>query len=175
VTVAVLASSTPESTLAPSDTPTASPFTGERKQVAGFFSFITPLNYHADLEERAAFVSDLDQEVFLSLAIIGEGEDERTVQELVDDIFEGFDGVEVKDPETYTIDSLTGQRAEFSGVTSGGVVSGYYVIIDLGNEISFLAFGMGKVTESTDSWLQYGELNFTQLLETVDILFGSTF
>ncbi len=148
---------------------------GERQSLEGYFSFISPANFEPELEEKSVFISDPAGEVFISLAIIGEGEDERTAQGLLDDIFERFDRVEVKDAQATTLDGASGVKADFSGVINGGVVSGYYVNIDLGNDVSFLAFGMGKVTETADSWQQYGKSNFTQLLGTVDILFRLPF
>ncbi len=148
---------------------------GERQSLEGYFSFISPADFEAEFEKDSAFISDSNGEIFISLAIIGAGEDERTVQGLLDDIFGKFDDVDIKNPERTLIDGNAGQKVDFSGVISQGVVSGYYVTTDLGNDISFLAFGMGKVTQDSDSWQQFGELNFMQLLDTVDILFGSSF
>lgn len=68
--------------------------------------------------------------------------------------------------------SLAGREADFSGVLSGTVVSGNYVVVDLDKGVSFLAFGMGNVSKDIDTWEDYGRFNFTQLLSTVDILFG---
>jgi len=148
---------------------------GDRQTLEGYFSFISPVDYIAEFENVSVFISDSQEEIFISLAVIGAGEDERMVQGLLDDIFEKFDGVEITTPVQASVDGMPGQKAEFSGVIGGGVVSGYYLTIDLGDDISFLAFGMGKVTQDTDSWQQFGQTDFTQLLETVEILFGSTF
>ena len=175
VTVVSLANSTPEPTFPPTETAAARTPIGERKHVGGFFSFITPLNYHADLEEKAVFISDVGQEVFLSLAVIGADEDERTAQSLLEDIFAIFEGVEVQADTKTKVSGMTGTRADFSGVLSGSVISGNYVVIDLGEEVSFLAFGFGNVTAEYDRWEEYGLMNFAELLASVEIPFGAPF
>lgn len=161
-------------TVVPIDSSTSG-LSGKRQKLEGYFSFISPTDYGAELEEDSAFISDSAQEIFMSLAIIGAGEDERSVEELLENIFGNFEGVELKIPVNTIVDGMAGQKTEFSGVIQGGVVSGYYVTIDLGNDISFLAFGMGKVTQDTDSWQQFGQMDFTQLLDTVEILLASSF
>lgn len=159
VTVIPIASSTPG-------------ITGERQQLKGYFSFITPEAFVAELEDDSVFISDEAEEIFISLAIIGAGE-ERTAQALLDDIFESFDGVEILPTLDTQVGGLAGHENDFSGVLSGTVVSGNYVVVVLENGVSFMAFGMGNVEQDNDAWEAYGRLNFAQLLETVEILFGT--
>ena len=146
---------------------------GERQHLEGYFSFITPENYFAELDDDSVFISDRTDEIFISLAIIGTGEDERTAQSLIDEIFGKFDGHEILNPSNTEVGGLAGRKVDFSGVLSNSVVSGNYVIIDLGDGVSFLAFGMGNVEEEKNTWDDYGRLNFTQLLATVEILFDT--
>lgn len=175
VTIVALASSTPEPPMEPTETVSARASINERRHVEGYFSFVTPLNYHADIEEKAVFISDIGQEVFLSLVVIGAGEDERTARSLMEDIFAAFEGVEVQaDSETH-VSGLSGIQADFSGVLSGSVISGNYVVIDIGGGVSFLAFGFGNVTEENNRWEEYGGMNFAELLASVEILFGAPF
>jgi hypothetical protein len=160
VTVVPMASSTPG-------------ISGERQKLEGYFSFITPEAYIAELEDDSVFFSDETKKIFISLAIIGVGEDGRTAQGLIDSIFVKFEGHEIIDPSDTTVGGLAGTRADFSGVLGSTVVSGNYVVIDLGEGVSFFAFGMGNVEAEIDTWESYGRLNFTQLLNTVEISFGS--
>lgn len=106
ITVVPIASSTPG-------------LSGDRQLLEGYFSFISPVDYVAELEDDSVFISDAQEEIFISLAIIGAGEDNRSVEGLLDDIFGKFNGVEIKVPVQASVDGMAGQKTEFSGVTSG--------------------------------------------------------
>jgi hypothetical protein len=169
VTVVVLESATPEPTKAPTETATPQPLSGERQHLEGYFSFIASENYTADVEDDSVFISDEGAEIFISFAIIGAGQDERSAQGLVDSIFAKFEGHEIQTASVTQVGGLVGSRADFSGVLSGTVVSGNYVIVDLDDGVSFFAFGMGNVSESNDTWQGYGRMDFEQMLDTVEI------
>jgi hypothetical protein len=66
-----------------------------------------------------------------------------------------------------------GSKTEFSGLLNSTVVSGNYIIVDLGEEVSFLAFGMGYVTKEIDNWESSGRVEFARMLDTVEIVFGT--
>jgi hypothetical protein len=173
ITVIPIVSSTAEPTQSPTETATPQPLSGERQELEGYFSFIASDAYIAELEAKSAFISDEGEQVFISFAIIGEGEDERTAHSLIEQIFARFEGHELQNVSVTSVGGFEGSKTEFSGLLNSTVVSGNYIIVDLSEEVSFLAFGMGYVTKEIDNWESSGRVEFARMLDTVEIVFGT--
>ncbi|HSS95520.1 MAG TPA: hypothetical protein VLK33_00740, partial [Terriglobales bacterium] len=95
IVVAVLASSTPLPKAIPTAKPTKPTLSeSDRQTIEGAFSFIAPTGYTTALKPISAEIDHSQDNVFLTIAIIGLGDDERTARGLLNDIFEKFQGID---------------------------------------------------------------------------------
>jgi len=158
----------PEPSVVPTVTPPALA-EADRQTVGEYFSFIPVPGYAAELEDTIAYLQNETGDVSISLALIGVGEDERLVEDVLTGVFEKFSGLDRGDPVATMLDGLAANQMDFNGVLGQSVLSGSYVVVDLGDEASFLAFAFANVTADQDDWLHHGNVEFAQLLNSIQL------
>jgi hypothetical protein len=163
------------STALPTTQPTATPSLmppseTERQQVEDQFSFIPPVGYSVDIDGLSVFMDQGVDGVFFSVAIIGAGDDERDIHEVVERIFDRFEGVEFETGVPVEVGGQETTQTDFNGVLQPSIVSGSYVVVELSEESGLLIIGLGNVLPTKDSWQAYAGAEFAQLLTTIELL-----
>jgi hypothetical protein len=176
---------TPNPTQTPTATPTPAPtktFTpaptslvefGERHELAeAGFAFRVPIGYASQIEERQAFISDLEGTVIISFAgVESTSSEEAIIDEYLDALARRSEGEFKKTPsEPVTVDGREGKAFDLTGSLLGSPLKGKTFIIPIGSDRFLYALAISNISQDEQAWENHGVKVFEAVLASIEFL-----
>ncbi len=168
---------TPTQTVTPTATqtlrPSPSPIVelGEKHMIpeAGF-SFRVPFGYAAQIDERQAFVSDLEGTLIISFASVeSTASEEGIVDEYLAALAHRSEGEFNKTPsDPVTVDGLVGTAFDLTGSLYGSSMKGKTFILPLGANRFLFALAMSNLSQDEAAWEDRGSKVFEAVIESIE-------
>ncbi|HEX6033221.1 MAG TPA: hypothetical protein VFY83_02260 [Anaerolineales bacterium] len=153
--------------------PTPSPVVklGEKHVIpAGGFSFRVPFGFVAQIDERQAFISDLEGTLIISFASVeSTSSEEEIIDEYLDALAQRSEGEfnkTVSDP--VTVDGLEGKAFDLTGSVFGSPMKGRTFILPLGTNRFLFAVGMSNLAQDEAAWEERGSKVFEAVIESIE-------
>ena len=162
---------TPTQTLRPSPSPIVK--LGEEHVIpVGGFSFRVPFGYAAQIDERQAFISDLEGTLIISFASVeSTASEEEIIDEYLDALARRSEGKFEKAPsEPVTVDRLEGKAFDLTGSLFGSPMKGKTFILPLGANRFLFAVGMSNLAQDEAAWEDRGSKVFEAIIESIELI-----
>jgi hypothetical protein len=174
-----IATQTPTPTLTPPPTKTLSPTPtplvklGERHEIpAGGFAFRVPIGYTSQIEERQAFISDLEGRLVISFAGV---ESTSSEEEIVDDYLDALakrsgGEFEKRPSDPVTVNGKEGQAFDLTGSLFGSPLKGKTFVIPTGSDHFLYALAIVNVSEDEQAWEEHGAKVFEAVVDSIEFI-----
>lgn len=162
---------TPTKTLTPTRTPLVK--LGERHEIpAGGFAFRVPIGYTSQIEERQAFISNLEGTLVISLAGV---ESALSEEEIIDEYLKALGkrsgGEFEKTPsEPVTVGGIEGKAFDLTGALFGSPLKGKTFVIPLTSNRFLYALAISDVSQDEQAWEDQGENVFAAVIESIEFI-----
>lgn len=169
---------TPTRTATPTQTPipTASSAVelGEEHVIEdGGFSFRVPFGYMAQVEERQAFISDLDGKLIISFASVENTTsltEEQIINGYLDALATRSDGEFEKTPsDPVVVDGREGTAFDLTGTLLGSALKGKTFLVSNGENRFLYGLAISDISAEETSWEEQGEQVFEAVIESIEL------
>jgi hypothetical protein len=164
---------TATSTKTPTATPRPVVQLGERLTVpAGGFSFRVPIAYASQIEERQAFISDLEGTLIISFAgAQSTSSEEEIIDEYLDVIASRGDGEFEKTPaDPVTVNGIEGQAFDLTGSMFGSPLQGKTFIVPIRSNHFLFGLAMSNLSSEEQNWEDHGSKVFEAVIESIEFV-----
>ena len=168
---------TQTSTATPTKTLTATPGAavklGEKHVISeGGFSIRVPFGYASQIEERQAFISDLEGTLVISFAgVESTSSEEEIIDEYLDALARRIDGEFEKTPsEPITVGGMEGKAFDLTGSLSGSPLQGKTFVIPIRSNRFLFAIGMANLSQDETAWEDHGSKVFEAVIESIELI-----
>ena len=178
-TTTLTATQTPIPTQPPTPTKTFTPTPrppielGERHEIteAGF-AFRVPKGYASQIEERQAFISDLDGTLVISFAgVESTSSEEEIVDEYLDAVARKSEGEFEKTPsDPVTVGGIEGKAFDLTGSLFGSPLKGKTFIIPIGSNRFLFALAISNISEDEQAWETKGSKVFEAVIDSLEFI-----
>jgi hypothetical protein len=145
---------------------------GERHIVPkGGFSFRIPFGYIAQIEERQAFVSDLEQRLVISFASVEEdsSSEEQIIDEYLDALARRSDGEFEKTPaDPVTVGGLEAIAFDLTGSLAGFPVKGKTFVVPISTGRFLYGLAISNLFADEESWEHEGLKVLEAVIESME-------
>jgi hypothetical protein len=145
---------------------------GEKHVVAeGGFSFRVPFGYMAQIEERQAFISDIEQRLVISFASVEDSSSaaEEIIDEYLNALATRSDGEFEKTPaDPVAIGGLEGTAFDLNGSLAGFPVRGKTFLIPISPGRFLFALAISNLLADEQGWEKEGAKVFEAVLESME-------
>jgi len=162
---------TPTKTLTP--TPSAIVRLGERHVISqGGFSVQVPFGYSAQIEERQAFISDLEGTLIISFASVDStSSEEEIIDEYLDALAKRSEGDFEKTPsEPVTVGGLEGKAFDLTGSIFGSPLKGKTFIVPVSSNRFLYGLGISNLSQDEAAWEDHGSKVFEAVIESIEFV-----
>jgi hypothetical protein len=146
---------------------------GEKHVVAeGGFSFRVPFGYVAQIEERQAFISDIEQRLVISFASVEDSssDEEEIIDEYLDALARRSDGKFEKTPaDPVTVGGLEGTAFDLNGSLAGFPVRGKTFIVPISPGRFLYALAIFNLLADEQGWENEGAKVLEAVIESVEL------
>jgi hypothetical protein len=164
-------------TTTPTKTFTATPSPavelGERHVInEGRFSVQVPIGYAAQIEERQAFISDLEGTLIISLAgVESTSSEEEIIDEYLDALAKRSEGTFEKTPsDPVTVAGVEGKAFDLTGSIFGSPLKGKTFIIPVGSGRFLYGLGISNLSQDEAAWEEHGSKVFEAVVESIEFV-----
>ena len=160
---------TPTKTLIPTPTPLVK--LGERHELpAAGFAFRVPIGYTSQIDERQAFISNLEGTTVISFAGV---ESASSEEEIIDAYLEALakrsEGKFEKTPsDPVTVAGIEGKAFDLTGSLFGSPLQGKTFVIPIRAGHFFYALGMSNVSQDQQAWEDQGAKVLEAVIESIE-------
>ena len=162
---------TPIKTLKPTPSPVVK--LGEKHVIpeAGV-SFRVPFGFVAQIDERQAFISDLEGTQIISFASVESTfSEEEIVDEYLDALAQRSEGEFDKTPsEPVKVGGQVGTAFDLTGSLFGSPMKGKTFILPLGANRFLFAVGMSNLAQDEAAWEERGSKVFEAVVESIELI-----
>ena len=162
---------TPTKTLTPTPSPVVK--LGERHVISeGGFSVQVPIGYSAQIEERQAFISDLEGTLIISFAgVDSTSSEEEIIDEYLDTLAKRSDGEFEKTPsDPVTVGGLEGKAFDLTGSIFGSPLKGKTFIIPVSSDHFLYGLGISNLSQDEAAWEDHGSKVFEAIVESIEFV-----
>jgi hypothetical protein len=162
---------TPTKTL----TPTPSPIVqlGERHVISeGGFSVQVPIGYAAQIDERQAFISDLEGTLIISFAgVESTSSEEEIIDEYLDALAKRGEGTFEKTPsEPVTVGGHEGKAFDLNGSIFGFLLKGKTFVVPISADRFLYGLATSNLSQDEAVWEDHGSKVFEAVLESIEFV-----
>jgi len=162
---------TPTKTLIPTPTPLVK--LGERHELpeAGF-SFRVPIGYTSQIDERQAFISNLEGTFVISFAgVESTSSEEEIVDAYVEALAKRSEGKVEKTPsDPVTVSGIEGKAFDLTGSLFGSPLKGRTFVIPISSGHFFYALAISNVSQEEQAWEEQGAKVFEAVIESIEFM-----
>lgn len=167
---------TQTATPAPTLTPTPIPGIelGEKHVITeGGFSFRIPFGYASQIEERQAFISDLDGTLVISFAGVEDSssDEEKIIDDYLDAVARRGDGKFEKTPsDPVTVQGIEGKAFDLTGSLFGSPIQGKTFVVPMSSDRFLFALAISNLSRDEESWEKQGSKTFEAIIESIEFI-----
>jgi hypothetical protein len=135
-------------------------------------SFRVPFGFVAQIDERQAFISDLEGTLIISFASVDStASEEEIVDEYLDALAQRSEGEFDKTPsEPVKVGGQVGTAFDLTGSLFGSPMKGRTFILPLGVNRFLFAVGMSNLAQDEAAWEERGSKVFETVVESIDLI-----
>jgi hypothetical protein len=162
---------TPTKTLKPTPSPVVE--MGEKHLIPeGGFSFRVPFGYSAQIEERQAFISDLEGTLIISFTSVDStSSEEEIIDEYLDALAKRSEGEFEKTPsEPVTVGGMDGKAFDLTGSIFGSPLKGKTFIVPVSSNRFLFGLGISNLSQDEAAWEDHGSKVFEAVIESIEFV-----
>ena len=170
---------TPTQTLTatPTQTLTATPDSGmelgEKLRIAeAGISFRVPFGYASQIEERQAFISDLEGTLIISFASVQDSasDEEKIIDDYLEAVARRGDGKFEKTPsDPVSVNGIEGKAFDLTGSLFGAPMQGKTFAVPIGANHFLFALGLSNLSKDEESWEKQGSEVFEAIVKSIEL------
>lgn len=162
-------------TLTKTLTPTPTPLVklGERHEItAAGFAFRVPIGYASQIEERQAFISDLEGILVISLAgVESTSSEEEIIDQYLDALAKRSEGKFEKMPsDPVTVDGIEGRAFDLTGSLFGAPLKGKTFIIPINSNRFLYGLAIANISRDEEAWENKGLKVFEAVIDSIEFI-----